>query len=303
MIEDLNLPDFLEVSEKAKRVLGSNWDLKSFKGILFEIMKIVRDPNASARELARLISQDQGLSARTLRIVNSPYYALPNKVNDLTQAISLLGFDMMKRLALSISVIDSFPSRSRLSLIRLWRNSLGTARIAELLAKAKSRLPGEAYTAGLLHHIGKLLLCTANEEKYFLVLKTMRDSAISDLEAERQLLETDHAELGFAVAKHWEFPPQICQIIAWHHTQLMGKKLDDGQYLSQIILLADEIASHIGLDIEDSEVVTKVPTLLDKIPSSMYENLDFTEPAFASLLTHVRPFMDEIDGMLKLVYF
>lgn len=293
--------EFLELREKVQKAIGSDWNLKTFKGVYFEIMRIINDPKSGAKELARVISMDPGLTARTLRIINSPYYALTTKVTSLTQAVVLLGFEMLKQIALSISVFEAFPPGAKGYLTRLWRNSLGVAKVAETLAKERGRLAGEAYTLGLIHHIGKILLCTFKEKKYFETLSHARKYNVPDVEAEREVLGVDHTEIGSVAAVQWELPPLVAEVILSHHTEYTGGHLNDPQYLAQVLLLADKLCSHLGLGPVEGPVIVRGEQLVEMIPPLLYENLGFNKEAVLSILGQVAYLMREIDELLNLL--
>jgi len=289
--------EYEELLERVQRAVGSDWNLRTFKGIFFEIMRIIQDPTTGAKDLARVISMDPGLTARTLRVINSPYYSLTTKVSDLAQAIALLGFEMLKQIALSISVFEVFPAGSKVYLTRLWRNGLGVAKVAETVAKAKGKLAAEAYTVGLLHHIGKILLCSLKEAKYSETLNFARVHSLPDIEAEKQVLGVDHCEIGYVVAKHWELPPLVVDVIHTHHETYVGTNLTTPQFVSQVIALSEEICNHLGLGVVDAPPA-KAPQILQSIPSAHYENLGFTKASFGELLNGTSNAVKEIDELL-----
>ncbi len=305
MIAGSELPDFIEVRDKTQKVLGSEWNFKTFKGVYLKIMKVLQNPTSSAKDLSKIIAEDQGLSTRTLQIINSAYFGLRNHVTDLTQAIALIGFEMLKRVAFNVAVFEAFPARSKLSLIRLWRNALGVAKMSELLAKELRHLPGEAYTVGLLHHIGKYLVCSLNEDKYFQTLLYKKNNGCSDLEAEIQVLGVSHSEIGYAVAKHWQLPDMIAESIARHHAKFTEdqKKLPHAHYLAQVVSLADAICAHLGLGTEDTPIYVRPADIIRRIPLEDYRNLYFEREALFNVIGEGESLMKEIDQLLELLHF
>ncbi len=143
------------------RVISRVEDLPTLPRTVLRITELVNDPKSSARDLARIITDDQVLAARLLKLVNSSFYGFPQRISTITGAIVLLGFDAIRNLLLTTSVFDIFSNRKNISLIRqeqFWDHSLGCAVAAKVIGKhLRYDKVEELFVAGLLHDIGKIV--------------------------------------------------------------------------------------------------------------------------------------------------
>ena len=142
-------------------ILAKLKTLPALPEIVYQLTMLIDDPNSTAQDLAEVISKDQSLTARVLRLVNSSYYAFRSKISKVSHAISLMGFLSIKNIVLSLSVIDAFRKRELddgLEHHLFWEHSIGTAAAARSLGERSGYLsPEEAFVAGLLHDIGKVI--------------------------------------------------------------------------------------------------------------------------------------------------
>ncbi|MBI4612960.1 MAG: HDOD domain-containing protein [Planctomycetes bacterium] len=187
--------------------------------IVTRVREVAGDRDASASDLAEVILKDQSLTAKILRVVNSPFYRqYARKVTTVTQAIVVLGFENVRNITLAgtaQSVLSAFSDRRVLT--DFWSHSLATAVAAQMVAQ-ESRLPvtEEAFVGGLLHDVGKLLLASYFPEDYAGVLDDVR-SGLTYLVAERRRLGTDHVEVGIELARKWRFDDTLETTIRRHH--------------------------------------------------------------------------------------
>ncbi len=223
-------------------------DLPTLPRTVIRITEFVNDPKSSARDLSRLITDDQVLTARLLRIVNSSYYGFPKRIATVTEAILLLGFDAIRHLLLTTSVFDLFPTRSRKDrhdLEQLWDHSLGCA----VGAKTVGRFLGhekleELFVAGLLHDIGKIVEMMKLPDRFSEVTRRVHEQNVLMAEAEAEILGFTHAEAGQVLAEHWNLPAKLTGIIAHHHRPSAA-----GSFGAEAVIvhLADILARALGL--------------------------------------------------------
>jgi len=218
-------------------------DLAVLPQVVHQIIHLTSNPNANVRDLERLISIDQGMSTRVLNTVNSAYYGFSRKIASVKDAVVLLGFKAVRNLAMTVSVFDMFvgkTDRQNLRRGKWWRHSIDTALCARLIASQVDGVsPDEAYTAGLLHDIGKPLLDRYGGTPYEQVEDWMQQG-MPELEAERRVFGCDHAEVGRAVSLHWGFPEKLVEAIGEHHADSPGAWNDTG--LIGVVILANHIA-------------------------------------------------------------
>jgi putative nucleotidyltransferase with HDIG domain len=200
-----------------EQVLAKIKELPTLPDVVFKVNEVVNDPSTSAADLESVISRDQAIAAKVLRLVNSAFYGLPGRVDTLSRAIPLLGFSTVRNLVMSVSIFD-MAAITGFDMKAFWRHSFATSLIAQTIAKADGFPWAETQSlAGLLHDIGKVLLFQHFTKHYEAVQNLMEKKGLGFLEAERSLYSIDHAMVGAAIADKWSFPPNIKAAIEFHH--------------------------------------------------------------------------------------
>ena len=200
-------------------------DLPPLPAVVTRIMQTINNPATGADELSRLISLDQGLSSKILRIVNSAYYGFPKRISTITHAVVILGFNTVRNLVLGVSAFGMLPQKagaSGLNRNKFWEHSVATAVAASVLAKTRKPMARsaveEAFVAGLLHDVGKLFLDSYFPVQFAVCMAFASREKITQGEAERRVLDIDHMVVGRKIAEHWNFPPNLVNAIGAHHT-------------------------------------------------------------------------------------
>ncbi|GIV13367.1 MAG: hypothetical protein KatS3mg021_1649 [Fimbriimonadales bacterium] len=194
-------------------------------GVVMRLIELVDSENATAEQVESLIVADPVLTAKVLHLANSAYYGLSRSISTIKQALLVLGFHAVKNLALGIAAITVLKNGRTPTAreLELWEHSFlcaGIARELMLRLKRGARKAEEAFMGGLLHEIGAVVLMTRFPREYQKVLEYARkpqSEAFSLIEAERQLLGTDHAQVGGLLAERWELPEGLVEVIASHH--------------------------------------------------------------------------------------
>jgi putative nucleotidyltransferase with HDIG domain len=203
----------VEKAETKKRVKRIK-NLPTIPGIFKKISAMVENPDTSPAQVARLISQDQVLSAKVLRMANSAFFGQSRKISSITQALIILGFDVVKGLVLSTSVFDMMKK----SMDGLWEHSIGCAAAAGVLAKKIGREDAEeVLLAGLLHDLGKVILILQLPEETERILALSREKGVSFYEAEKEILDFNHGDVGLWLAEHWNLPYNLAEPMRFHH--------------------------------------------------------------------------------------
>lgn len=212
-----------------------------------KVIQVAEDASTDADDLLRVVEQDSAVAARLMQVVNSAYCGLRNPVGDLKTALTLLGVERVRNLALTISVGGVFGRDTpvgRLDPIRLWDHSVCVATVARLIARHSDYCnPEEAYLAGLLHDIGLLFV---NQHLGKLVPRVLAQTktGLSLTEAERRVLAFDHAQVGAYVAWRCSFPEPLVEAIDYHHTPLLCPEL--GRNLARVVSVANYLATRYG---------------------------------------------------------
>jgi putative nucleotidyltransferase with HDIG domain len=209
-----------EQEEAINKILGKIKALPTLSIVVAKVIQVVSNPLTSASDLSRIITVDQALTAKVLRLANSAFYGFPFRIKNITQAVSILGFDTIRNLALTVSVYKVFTGEhdSDFSHQDFWKHCVGVAICASLLAKKiKYRSPEGAFTAGLLHDIGKNFFEQFMHKEYREVMKLAKDRNISVFEAEMEIMHIDHTIVGKLMAEKWNLPHELKAGIASHH--------------------------------------------------------------------------------------
>lgn len=198
--------------------------LPSLPAVVNELILALGNEGLSVDELAHGIEKDQALSARALRVANSPFYGMSKPISSIHDAIVVLGFRAVSSLVTTAALTEFFktPSLSWFDQSTFWRHSLGAAVCGRKLAGRAGLDPEIGFTAGLLHDIGRLLLvvCCAKQYEAVAAWRDQNDAYL--LDAEREVLGVTHAQAGEVLARHWHFAPEIQVAVASHHAPAAG---------------------------------------------------------------------------------
>ncbi|MCC7435360.1 MAG: HDOD domain-containing protein [Methanoregulaceae archaeon] len=211
------------------------------------VLKLADDPNASARNLEKLIERDPALAAKTLRVANSSYYGLSN-VATIARAISILGLNTIRSLVISVSyqqMISGRISAKNFDKVAFWSHSLAVATAARILGKMqRPEKAEELYIAGMMHDVGWLVLDRFYPGDLEEAIRIAKAETVTMCTAEERLLGFDHGVVGGLLAEKWGLPVPLQNAIKFHHN-VDG----DSEYseLTSIISMADYLAHSAGL--------------------------------------------------------
>lgn len=222
-----------------------------------QALAMLRDDNAGAEECARCIGTDQALTARVLRLANSAFYGVPGRVDSVNRAIQMLGKRTLRAALTTVALSGQFSAIQceGFRFDGFWRHTIGTAIGAEAIARACALDDESAFTAGILHDIGRLALAAHFPRETAAMLELARMHDLPPLEAERLALGTDHAAIGASIALHWHFPDAVQAAISAHH----GPQHDGGAPgMADVIHVADAIVHALDLAGEANESVPDI---------------------------------------------
>jgi len=215
------------VSRRVESILKSIDRIRPLPTSVSRIMTALDDPNISAGIISELIGLDQALAANVLQTANSFYLGYGPTCSNLTDAVMRLGFGRIRTIVQSVqvagSLVRSLPGY-RLGSGDLWNHSVATAVVAQWFAKSLSYPNSDnAYVAGLLHDIGKLLLDQFALADYDRMADYVQNFNLAVWQVEQKLFGIDHAGVGGLMAKKWNFPPALVDAIQYHHVPSRGQ--------------------------------------------------------------------------------
>lgn len=196
-------------------------DLPTLPAVAVQINQEVQNDNLSAESLGEIVGNDPALTTRVLRLANSAYYGLVSKVDTLDRAITVLGFNTLKNLALTVSVFKLFNDNEHLDINMedLWRHCLGCAVASKtIVAHTNQTLSEQAFLSGIIHDIGKIAIAHVMPDKIAQIIDALKNSDATESEIENNILGFTHQKIGSLLAEKWKFPPQYCKAIKFHHT-------------------------------------------------------------------------------------
>ncbi len=194
-------------------------NLPTLPSVVARVNELVENPSSSAADINQAIRQDLALSARILKLVNSSFYGFPRRISSIAHAVVILGFNTVRNVVLSAFVLDSFASRDLpFGHKTFWIHSLGVGVTASILASRRGISEGEdAFIAGLLHDVGKVVLHQYARADFAEVLKVAGEKDCLMYEAEQEVLGTTHAEVGAMLLEAWHLPERLVKAVGLHH--------------------------------------------------------------------------------------
>lgn len=227
--------------------------IPTLPAVLTILSRRMEDPKTSSEDLAQVIVQDQAIASKVLKLVNSPFYGFSGRIQSISQGIVILGFNAVKNLVLSTSVIDAFRGATSGELFRLdtlWVHSAAVATTAKLLAeRTKVCDPEDAFVGALLHDIGKVLLWTSEPRLFHACLQAVHTRRIPLPEVEKRILGFQDQEVAALLAEKWKFPESLRQAIRWRGEPSRAgahSGLASAVHCANILCTACEAPAHPG---------------------------------------------------------
>lgn len=271
------------------QVINQIRDLPALPAIVQDLMKNIGPDETDINVITRKVAMDQALSAKTLQFANSSFYGLQSKVTTIQQAITLIGINAVRHVVTATALTGYFPPNNcaGFDFFALWRHAVATAVCSRVLARHLHVNQDYAFTAGLLHDIGRLVLVTYFRNEYEAVIAYRQEHDCHWLEAEQEVLGVDHVMAGEALAAHWNFSDTILHAIAGHHNPEQQKV----RSLASIVHMADAIAHALDLSHLESDLVPPVSHVA-------WVGLDLSEEVYQQVFHETELLFDEVSRVL-----
>lgn len=282
--------------DKYRSIVDGLGQVPTLPAIVARVLEVLNSPNASAEAAARLIGQDLALSAKVLRLANSAFYGIPRTISSVDQAIVILGFQTVRSLVMSASVMKLLGKTGKGQLDRraVWRHSVAAALASRLVVRGVGRRLGldieAAFMSGLLHKIGTLILDSAEELAYHKVLEEASEpDALPLPELEQLHLQIDHPTVGGMLAERWGLPEELRDPIALHLAPATSRNQKE---LAAVVHLSSHLAEVGGfsafegfsqwpLDPVALEILQLDPIVLPDLGEDLKVELEKAENFFA----------------------
>jgi HD-like signal output (HDOD) protein/CheY-like chemotaxis protein len=203
-----------------KEVIGRLKTVPSLPALYVAVTEALRSSDSSITDIGNLTAQDMGMSAKVLQLVNSAFFGLSNRVSSPRQAVLLIGIENLKALVLSVQVFSDLGGHLTRELGFLWNHSMSTASFAKAIARVELSSSGvreDAFTAGLLHDVGRLVLASAFGAEYREVLKRAAEPGVLLASCEGDAFGCTHNGVGAYLLGLWGLTDSIVEAVAWHH--------------------------------------------------------------------------------------
>ncbi|UFS70610.1 HDOD domain-containing protein [Geomonas sp. RF6] len=256
-----------------------------------QLSEVMDHPRSSIGDVAKVISEDQGLTARILKLANSPLFGYFSRIDTITKAVTIIGVQQVRDLALALSVMDVFTGipEDLVNMEQFWRHSIATGLAARILATTQREANLERFfVAGILHDIGRLVMYVRIPELALELLERCRATGTLLHKAETELLSFTHADVAGALLRHWKIPPGVAEPVACHHSCRSA-----GQYPREASILhfADIIAHALELG-SSGEI------FVPELDATVWEGLKISPFFLPSLVKQVDGMYDQTISVL-----
>ncbi len=262
--------------------------------VTMKIVQLVEDPDSTAQDLNKVITNDPALGARILKVVNSAFYGLPGQIGSINRAIVLLGLNAVKNIAIAASlaklfrggqICPGFDARD------LWTHSIAVASATRMLAaRSGVSVPDEAFLAGLIHDLGIMVEIQARRPKFVEAFEKSQKEGITLRDAEFAVFGANHEHFGAALCRLWKFPENFWHVTGFHHRPMELPAMQ--RALTGLVYVADIIAASMELgfsgDVEATEIDPKLLGELKLEPQHLEDTINDLPAA-----------MDEASGLLR----
>ncbi len=266
-----------------------NEEIKTLPAVFYKLKEASQDPDSTFDELGEIIGVDPGLSIRLLKIVNSPYFGLSQKIDNIPHAMGIIGVDQLNDLILSTAITDKFKGvpKALMNMESFWKHSITCGLLAREIGRFNnSANPDQLYMAGLFHDIGALTICQRFPEPTRQIINRAKSSKKSLFEIEDEVLGFNHGDIGGALLESWGLPESLVEPVAFHNDPLSAKKYPKE---TGIVHIADRLTY-------DLELGTANEVTYPSTEEKLFADIDVSEGLFAFI--HIK-IVGQIDDIVR----
>lgn len=276
-------------------------ELPTLPSIVYELSRLINDPMSSTNDIERVMSDDQSLTSKVLKLANSAYYAIPGGVSNLARAIAHIGFDTIQQLVLAASVLDSLKVDDEGRQFRVpefWKHSIGVAMAAETIAREVGyKTPADIFTCGLLHDMGKIALLKLEPSVLEQVAIHASMCGVTFYQAEEELDTPPHTWIGMSLAQKWTLPNQIQNVLQYHHEMNANVRGGASPELNQVI----DMVALANLLIHALKFGSSGYDHIAPAPKHLFERLSLDQSQLQPLVAKIKKSLLNADGFLQII--
>ena len=265
---------------QARELVNGALEVPSLPMIFTRIDESVNNPRSSLADIGKIISEDSSLTARLLKIVNSAFYSFPSKIETISRAVTIVGTQQLRDLALATSVMKLFQGipPEQMDMEAFWKHSIGCGVTARVLATYRREANVERFfVAGILHDIGRLILCMKDPDWMKMAITRCRNNDELLFKIEYEELGFDHAAVGRVLLQNWKLPASLEETVAFHHNPEAATRYP----IEAAIIHVADVISHV-LQLGNSG-----ERFVPPLSSNAWERLQMTPSQLASLCEQV----------------
>jgi putative nucleotidyltransferase with HDIG domain len=286
----------LEARNRLRLIVNRTTDLTPLKSVATKAIQLAEDERSAAMDLATVISSDQALTSKLLKLSNSAYYGYARRISNVREAVILLGMRTVRSVAISSAIIEAFKvpelERGGFDQDLFWAHSVSVGLVAELIAReTRISRPEDAFTAGVLHDVGKLAMMLAEPQLFGEVIDLVNHEGMKYRESELAVFEIGHEHVGSRLAQRWKFPDSLVQAIRDHHP---AKPVAAISSMGDLVAAADLACNREGLacgfdyTLDPSRRPTlAVPPAVDTAINKVHGGMATIEEKARAFLLHV----------------
>ena len=268
------------------RIVKETETIYSLPVIYERLTSVINHPRSSIADITRIISEDQGLTARLLKLANSPMFGHFSKIDTIGKAATIIGTQQLQALALAVSVMEVFTGipPELVNMKSFWRHSIACGTVARGLATYRREANVErVFAAGILHDVGRLVMCCTIPEIVIETVNASRNEKLLQFSAEEDRLGFTHAAVGGGLLTKWRIPMSIAEPVACHHAPLTAERFP---LEAALVHLADIICHALALGFTGK-------CLVPPLEPAAWERLDIPAGSIGAIVKQVEPQLAE----------
>ena len=289
-------PANVEARNRLRSIVNTTTDLTPLKSVATRAIQLAEDERSAAMDLATVISSDQALTSKLLKLSNSAYYGYARRISNVREAVILLGMRTVRSVAISSAIIDAFKlpqlEHDAFDHDLFWAHSVTVGLVAETIAReTKAARPEDAFTAGVLHDVGKLAMMLAEPAMFAEVIDLTMREEMRYREAELAVFQVGHEQVGARLAQRWKFPDGLVGAIREHHPV---KQIRTIETMSDVVAAANLACNREGLACgfdftvdDDRKPMVALPPAVDLAINKVHGGMATLEEKARAFLVHV----------------